>query len=167
MFDDCRYLSIYSKTPEKPKDWHYFWNPDALPVYFGFGGFMEANDFEYILVDGNALITQYLGSETTIEAPSIIEGYHVTEIGKTAFAYCDNITSVILPEGLEVIGNYAFSYCTNLKKHQTSGNSEKYRSLRFPILQEFRNDYSSGKYRKSRFKYLLELQQFNNLCQGS
>lgn len=48
--------------------------------------------------------------EVTIPASIDIEGktYRVTEIGSSAFTWCNNLTSLILPEGLEKIGNNAF-----------------------------------------------------------
>lgn len=38
----------------------------------------------------------------------------VTAIGEAAFAYCDELTSVILPNTVTSIGDYAFMYCENL-----------------------------------------------------
>lgn len=40
--------------------------------------------------------------------------YDVTQIGKYAFNYCTNLTSITLPEGLKTIGDYAFSNCKSL-----------------------------------------------------
>jgi hypothetical protein len=39
---------------------------------------------------------------------------NVTSIGKSAFTYCTNLTSVTIPNGVTSIGDWAFSYCTNL-----------------------------------------------------
>ena len=38
----------------------------------------------------------------------------VTSIGKNAFAYCKDLTSITIPEGVTTIGDYAFRNCTNL-----------------------------------------------------
>ena len=38
----------------------------------------------------------------------------VTEIGRSAFEDCDNLTTVNIPYGVTVIGAWAFSYCDNL-----------------------------------------------------
>ena len=43
------------------------------------------------------------------------ETFSVTTIGAGAFAGCDNLTSVTLPEGVTNIGGWAFSGCTSLK----------------------------------------------------
>lgn len=37
-------------------------------------------------------------------------------IGKDAFAYCSEVTSVIIPSSVESIGEYAFFNCPKLKK---------------------------------------------------
>lgn len=40
--------------------------------------------------------------------------YSVTSIGSNTFAYCYNLTSVIIPESVTSIGYAAFEYCTGL-----------------------------------------------------
>ena len=50
--------------------------------------------------------------------PSTVEyggkNYNVTSIGYGAFAWCENITSVTIPEGVTTIGNDAFMKCEKL-----------------------------------------------------
>ena len=57
----------------------------------------------------------YSGS---VNIPSSItyEGkeYAVTSIGKQAFCYCDNLTSVTIPSSVTSIGNSVFCNCYNL-----------------------------------------------------
>jgi len=77
-----------------------------------------AADFSVELTtDGNCvLIKRYLGKVLTVKVPDTIEGMPVKEIGKNAFNGADvaNITSVILPQGLNKIGENAFIYQVNL-----------------------------------------------------
>ena len=40
--------------------------------------------------------------------------YRVTTIGMEAFQYCDDLTSVTIPNSVTVIGSYAFSGCSGL-----------------------------------------------------
>ena len=40
--------------------------------------------------------------------------YRVTSIGEWAFANCDYITSIVIPDGVTSIGNNAFAHCTSL-----------------------------------------------------
>lgn len=43
-------------------------------------------------------------------------GEEVKRIGKSAFRNCNQLTEIVLPEGLEVIGDTAFYGCTQLKQ---------------------------------------------------
>lgn len=49
-----------------------------------------------------------------VSIPSIVNGYPVGAIGNEAFAECDGLTSVTIPNGVTVIGERAFSKCTGL-----------------------------------------------------
>ena len=42
--------------------------------------------------------------EGALEIPSLIDGVAVVEIGEKAFAECKKITSVVLPDSVEVVG---------------------------------------------------------------
>lgn len=72
--------------------------------------------YTYIEENGAAVITDVspdISGAVTI--PAALGGYPVTRIGDEAFLYCDNITSVTVPEGIETIGKYAFYGCTGLE----------------------------------------------------
>lgn len=60
--------------------------------------------------------TKYSGD---ISIPGIVVNngitYQVTRLGHYAFYYCDELTSVVLPEGLTEIGKSAFYFCRNLE----------------------------------------------------
>lgn len=49
------------------------------------------------------------------DTTKIVISYGVTGIGKDAFYYFTNLTSVQLPNGLKSIGSYAFAYCGGLE----------------------------------------------------
>ena len=56
----------------------------------------------------------YKGSpELTV--PDIVDGIPVTALGSDCFAYCDSLTTVILPESLETIHSGAFAGCTAMR----------------------------------------------------
>ena len=59
--------------------------------------------------------TKYSGS-ITIPAMVTYNGvdYSVTSIGYAAFQYCDNLTTVTIPEGVTSIGEQAFRDCSSL-----------------------------------------------------
>ena len=72
------------------------------------------NDFEYSVKDGEATITEYLGTGTDVVIPSSIEGSPVTKIGYWAFYGNEYIKSVIIPDSVKAIDDEAFSFCENL-----------------------------------------------------
>ena len=41
---------------------------------------------------------------------------NLTEIGSNAFAACDSLKEIDLPQGLEKIGDFAFEFCDSLEK---------------------------------------------------
>lgn len=61
-------------------------------------------------------IQGYVGTETDIVIPEKICGKTVVGIDNGAFAYCDSLISVIIPNSVTSIGDSAFSHCTNLKR---------------------------------------------------
>ena len=52
--------------------------------------------------------------DTNLVIPGTCEGLPVTSIGDQAFAYCDIITSVTIPDSVTRIENSAFAICENL-----------------------------------------------------
>jgi hypothetical protein len=95
----------------------YIWSlelPDELPS--------GQEVFEYIITGDNSVSVKAktVNLMGDIEIPSItsIDGkmYQVTSIADSGFQNCNKITSVVLPNTIEVIDCWAFSYCTSLKK---------------------------------------------------
>ena len=60
------------------------------------------------------MITEYTGNDTIVIIPSKIQEYDVTSIGMGAFAYCDKLVSVEIPDSVESIEDCAFWSCNNL-----------------------------------------------------
>ena len=76
----------------------------------------ESGNFNYhMLSDDTAEITAYTGTDTVIEIPSTIDGYTVTSIGDSAFAFRP-ITEVIIPNTVTDIKYNAFLRCSGLSK---------------------------------------------------
>ncbi len=72
--------------------------------------------YTYTTVDGNAAITSVdrtISGDVVI--PSTLGGYPVTKIGSNTFYSCDDITSVVIPEGVTEIGYASFRDCKSLK----------------------------------------------------
>lgn len=87
----------------------------------------EANpdtDFEYMVQeDGSISITKYIGSDTDVIIPQIIEKGKVVGIASDAFTKIP-ITSVMMPDTVTVIGSSAFAECTELANVRFSKNLE-------------------------------------------
>lgn len=77
---------------------------DATPI----------SSFEYDVHDDYVSIKSFVGSETEVVIPSVIEGKHVTEIGYDAFEGNLALTSVTIKEGVTSIGSEAFRGCSYL-----------------------------------------------------
>lgn len=60
-------------------------------------------------------LESYDGSETELEIPAVIGDMEITTIAWGAFAGNENITSVVIPEGVTVIDGTAFEDCVNLE----------------------------------------------------
>ena len=74
-----------------------------------------SGDFEYEILDDDTVeITKYYGSAETLKIPNEIDGKTVTSIGNYAFAWCDSLTSVTIPDSVTTIGDSAFEDCDSL-----------------------------------------------------
>ena len=59
-------------------------------------------------------VTDYMGNAATVVIPSTYNDYPVTSIGKSAFYYCSNLTSITIPNSVTSIGSAAFAGCSSL-----------------------------------------------------
>ena len=72
--------------------------------------------FECTTNQGAVTITKYTGSGGDLAIPSTITGLPVTAIADWAFALCETVTSVSIPNTVSNIGMSVFSYCNGLTK---------------------------------------------------
>lgn len=79
---------------------------------------VDASEYmTYTISDGEVTITDFDESFCgDVIIPSVIEGYPVTSIGDEAFAYCQDIYSIEVPDSVTYIGKGAFFECWNLMK---------------------------------------------------
>lgn len=68
----------------------------------------------YEIKDGKAGITRFQGLASEVCIPDMLEGCPVTALGKKAFLSKKNLRRVILPEAMEEVGDWAFAYCDSL-----------------------------------------------------
>lgn len=66
--------------------------------------------------NGNAIITEYTGFESTVNIPSQIDGHDVVSIGESAFICCSSLKSVTMPDTVTSLGFHAFEGCSSLTR---------------------------------------------------
>lgn len=74
-----------------------------------------AEEFVFDLTEANTYgVIGYNGPGGDVVIPATYEGKPVTYIGPGAFEFNDQITTVVLPEGMDMIGYEAFLHCSGL-----------------------------------------------------
>ncbi len=77
--------------------------------------YADMGAYEYsVLDDVTVEITFYSGSDLESDIPETINGKMVTSIGEGAFADCDSLRNVTIPESVKNIGENAFNSCDGL-----------------------------------------------------
>ena len=126
-FEGCDRLTIYCEANNKPNDWDWNWNSACCPVVWDCNNNDVADDgYTHMIVDGLRYGIQD-GVATVVKQPrnitvaNILEtvtykgtAYTVTNIRYYAFAYCNSLTEIEIPDSVTSIGDYAFAYCYNL-----------------------------------------------------
>jgi hypothetical protein len=80
----------------------------------------ELPGFEYSVQNDKITITKYVGNDSEVIIPSTLKAhdgnfsFRVVAIGGSAFANCELLTSITIPEGVTSIKNWAFSGCKSL-----------------------------------------------------
>lgn len=75
---------------------------------------LTSGNFDYEIINGEAVITKYNGSATEVTVPATIDGYTVFGIGESAFKDNTAITAVTVETGVKSVGASAFENCTGL-----------------------------------------------------
>ncbi len=60
--------------------------------------------------DDHAELSKYEGDDWTVDIPADIDGVPVTAIGNSAFAYCEYLDELVIPETITSIGQSAFAH---------------------------------------------------------
>ena len=100
------YESRISELEEQTKSEPPTVSPEELPD--------QSQVFAYVIKNGTATITSYVGREKRVHIPETIDGYKVTAIENRAFANHSDLEIVIIPNGVQSIGWFAFSGCVAL-----------------------------------------------------
>ncbi len=82
------------------------------------------SDWKYELSeDGTAKIIKYLGSESTVNIPAELDGVSVRTLGNDVFRGNDNVTKVIIPDGVTTVES-TFYMTDNIEAIEISGTVE-------------------------------------------
>lgn len=75
----------------------------------------ESNGFQYCLENNGSTVLKYIGNDTDVVVPASLGGKPVYRIEIYAFAHCNSVQSIVLPESVQSIGPAAFYTCTSLQ----------------------------------------------------
>ena len=78
------------------------------------------NVLDYLTWEHVELGVRITGCDKSFEGsmviPDHINGVAVVKIGEKAFAECEKITSVVIPDTVKVVGKQAFRDCSSLRR---------------------------------------------------
>lgn len=111
-FSGCSQLTIMCEATKD--NWSDEWNGDCN-VQWGCNAVNTNTDYDYVLHDGKAYLTEYKGKETDITVPTVIDGYEVVDFGN-AYQGNTEIVRVVIPEGFTRVESYAFAGCSKLSE---------------------------------------------------
>lgn len=122
-FDGCDNLMIYGISETAiGTNWLYDWRTYGHEKYakeqgIPFIGRQETSQegYVYVIDEGECTILSYQGDEESIEIPSNIEGYPVTQIGQYAFYLNESINFLSVPSNVKRIDDGSFQNCNNLE----------------------------------------------------
>ena len=112
----------------------------ALPMgLFSITASAETVDYDdFDIYDG--ILVEYLGPGGDVVIPATdADGNPVTEIDSKAFYDNDDITSVVIPEGITWIGSEAFSFCDYLETVKLPSTLQKCRISVFRMCTALKN----------------------------
>ena len=79
------------------------------------GTIAATEQYRYRIVDGKATVTEWLDKDAmTVTIPATIEGCPVVAVEAWAFALCDKLTTITIPDSITSIGANAFLFCDAL-----------------------------------------------------
>ncbi|MDB4735340.1 leucine-rich repeat domain-containing protein, partial [Akkermansiaceae bacterium] len=106
-------------------------------------------DLTYATTDGKISITGCdRAAKGNLVIPDTIEEKPVTKIGGGAFRDCASLTSITIPDSVEIIGDLAFAGCTNLPKIEVGEKNRKYTDVNGVLFDKKKTlllNYPAGK----------------------
>ena len=120
-FNGYEDIVVHCEASSKPAGWADDWCGDNVTVEWGIADPYEGFMLESIYDDDTEVRSYSVRAANEFISGDIIIPSHfyrapVVQIAPWGFAGCKDITSVIIPYGIEHIGEYAFADCANLTK---------------------------------------------------
>ena len=114
-FDGCTSAEITIEGDALPANLGKDWDNGAVVLHDVQRTGTTEDGFRYYITQQNeAVIFDYLGSETVVEFPATVDNYPVTDIYNSVFYGNTTVKEVILPEGIRTVGKNMFRGCTAL-----------------------------------------------------
>lgn len=139
VFYNCSYdLVVYCNNESQPTGWQNYWTGSNAKIIWNVSGYGTSQMFDYAnigqLEDNKIAIVNYKGTATSVEIPSTLDNYVVTEIGCKAF-YNKKLEEIVLPNTIEKIDEYAFSNAKKLKSIKLPNSLKKLCSNAFYLCE--------------------------------
>lgn len=108
----------------------------------------EAQNWNYVDTETGVSIIDYLGTDTNVVIPSVLDGKTVTSIDENAFYFISSMETVEIPETITNISSEAFVSCSNIKEFIVDEDNQNYTSVDGVIFSETMDNivrFPSGK----------------------
>lgn len=138
-FLDCRNLWIYCDVSEQPDGWSEDWNYSGCKVIWGSKDHGVTQDgIIWEQREDGITVSGYVGSDSDVSIPEMIDGYAVVGIGAAAFKDNDRLISVKIPKSILRIEDRAFVNCERLSIYcavaEKPSDWEDNWSLFYPVI---------------------------------
>ncbi len=90
----------------------------------------EKGKLTFLIRDGKACLTDYIGKDDTLTIPEKVENYPVTKVDNYAI-YSDQLTRITFPEGLITLQGAAVYYCPALTTVSLPSSLQNFPSISF------------------------------------
>jgi len=104
------------------------------------------NSYHFYSGLDDVAIVDYIGDETELILPEHTgnEEYKFKTIASGAFAYCNKVESIVLPDSITTVGSLAFSECTALKSITVPSSVTEFSSDAFKNCKALKYVYFKG-----------------------
>ena len=109
--------------------------------------YVSNDSYSYILTNDNRAFSLVVNDKTMTSFDfndESLNGLTIVSLGRYAFSDCSKLTTIILPEGLEIIENSAFRYCQSLVTIVVPSSMKKVYENAFEMCEALRYVFYEG-----------------------